>query len=294
MLDYRQLEALNEVIKQKQFVAAADKLAITQSALSQKIKSLEETLGTPVLIRSSPLRPTVLGEKLIALYRKVLLLEKSTLGEVLEGKTVGYTTVPVAVNTESLSTWFLDAIVPSMQALNILIELVIDDQDRTTEFLKAGRVLGCVTSQKTAPNGCKSYELGNMPYLLVCTPGFKKQFFGEGISKKSLETAPAAIYGKYDRIHDDFIKKYFPSFNVTKPPYHYIPSPQGLIDLTLKGVCYSLLPKMSVQKLIDQNKMVNLMPGKSYPLDLYWHVWSHDEPHLDHLTKQILKVKKFE
>ena len=74
--DYRTLQALDAVIRERGFERAAQKLCITQSAVSQRIKQLENMFGQPLLVRTVPPRPTEQGQKLLALLRQVELLEK--------------------------------------------------------------------------------------------------------------------------------------------------------------------------------------------------------------------------
>lgn len=64
MLDYRALAALQAVIETQGFETAANKLFITQSAVSQRIKALENHYGEPLLIRTIPYQPTAFGESL--------------------------------------------------------------------------------------------------------------------------------------------------------------------------------------------------------------------------------------
>ena len=73
--DYRTLQALDAVIRERGFERAAQKLCITQSAVSQRIKQLENMFGQPLLVRTVPPRPTEQGQKLLALLRQVELLE---------------------------------------------------------------------------------------------------------------------------------------------------------------------------------------------------------------------------
>ena len=50
-LDYKWIEALDAVVKQRSFERAAEQLYISQSAVSQRIKQLEKWLAQPALVR---------------------------------------------------------------------------------------------------------------------------------------------------------------------------------------------------------------------------------------------------
>ncbi|MGA7149383.1 MAG: LysR family transcriptional regulator, partial [Microbacterium sp.] len=74
-------ETLAVVVDDGTLDAAAQRLHITPSAVSQRIKTLEELLGRVVLVRSKPVRPTDAGSAVIRLARQAALLEHDTLAE---------------------------------------------------------------------------------------------------------------------------------------------------------------------------------------------------------------------
>lgn len=293
MINYEQLQSLTEICQHGSFSAAAKKLAITQSALSQKIKQLEEAVGQPLLVRTVPVAPTPVGERLIAHFNKVKLLEDSLRTEVPGFKEeAGFSRIQIAVNAESLSTWFIDSITPTLVNEKVLLEVLMEDQDDTADLLRLGTVLGCISSQKKAPSGCSSYFLGKMRYVLASSPAFADRYFPEGVTEGALRLAPAAIFGKHDKIHDDFLGQHFKAFKTESPPYHHMPSVGGLIELTRNSVCCALLPQITIQDALRRNELVNLMPKASYSLDLYWLVWSQQTPELQLITTTLLSKTK--
>src|SRR5688572_5041658 len=102
MIDYRGIEALHAVQELQSFEAAARKLRITQSAVSQRIKALETYYGEPVLIRTPPFRATKLGGQLIGHYKRICLLEDS-LNQELRANTEA-PQIAIAINRDSLET----------------------------------------------------------------------------------------------------------------------------------------------------------------------------------------------
>lgn len=271
MLSYDQLEALDAVVKERSFQRAAASLFISQSAISQRIRQMELTVGQPVLVRSPTISPTTIGQQLLAHLRQVKLLE-SSLKEKLpfQKRGVGFQSIAIALNTESLSTWFLSTIKSITIQERIILELLIDDQDRTIDYLRTGKVWGCVTSVAQSPHGCISTYLGEMIYKCVATPQFVKKFFLKGINGENLLNAPAAIYGEYDEMHDDYFKNLFKTYKNGKATQHYVPSPQGLLQFALDGMAYALLPALSVDPCLKQGRLVDLIPEKPLKLKLYW------------------------
>src|SRR5438270_716930 len=102
MLDYRGVEALHTVQELQSFEAAAKKLHVTQSAISQRIKGLETHYGEPVLIRTLPYRPTRLGKQLIAHFKRICLLEEALEEQI--GAAAVKPHLSIALNRDSLET----------------------------------------------------------------------------------------------------------------------------------------------------------------------------------------------
>ncbi len=68
-----QLSALDALSELRHFTKAAQRLGITQSALSQQVKALEQSVGLPLINRDTrPLTMTAMGEKLLIRARLIL------------------------------------------------------------------------------------------------------------------------------------------------------------------------------------------------------------------------------
>jgi LysR family transcriptional regulator (chromosome initiation inhibitor) len=270
-LNYYSLEALEAVVREKSFSLAAEALHITQSAVSQRIKELERLVEQPLIVRSPEIRPTKAGLEALAHFKKVSMLEDELKSSWLsKRRPMGPQTISIALNTESLSTWFIDAVSAVVSKGDIVLELLIDDQERTIKMLQSGRVWGCVTSVARPPFGCASTLLGKMVYRCAATPAFKGRYFAGGIDARSLLAAPAAIYGDEDYMHDNFLRKLFKRYKDGRPTAHHIPSPEGLVDFALKGMAFALLPEFSIKEHLKSGRLVDLIPGKPLRLPLYW------------------------
>jgi LysR family transcriptional regulator, chromosome initiation inhibitor len=290
MWDYSLLEALEAVVTERSFQKAAQRLFITQSAVSQRIKQLENTLGQPAIIRSPVIRPTTVGQHLITHLRSVRLMEHSLQEKSpLKKRKVGFQPISIALNTESLSTWFIDGVKGVLEKERFVLELFIDDQDRTIQLLQKGKVWGCVTSVAQSPQGCKCIRLGEMIYYLVCSPDFKSRHFSKGVDAKSLLQAPAAIYGEFDEMHDDFLGNVFKAYRKGNPTHHFVPSPEGLVRFAVDGLAFALLPALSVESHLKKKQLVNLLPGKPYRLPLHWQTLELQTPETTRLSDAIVK-----
>lgn len=270
MLDYNAISALHAVIQTQGFDAAAKKLFITQSAVSQRIKSLEHYYGKPVLLRTPPYRPTELGNILLGHYSRLILLE-DTLKEELS-KEVQSQHISIAINRDSLETWFQDVINQLNSIREITLEIISDDQEVTIDYLKKGLVSTCLSTSQNAITGCQSQFLGYMDYILVSSPDFKRKFFTHRSHKKNLLHAPAIIFDNKDKTHENYIKHFF---NITEqqPVYHVVPSVQGFRQFAINGYAYGLIPKIDITKELKNQTLIDLFPDKKWRMPLYWHSW---------------------
>ncbi len=175
MFDYRGLEALQAIITFQSFDLAAQKLYISQSAISQRLKALQAAFNDPLLIRTTPYRATEVGEYLLGHFKRVHLLE-STLDSQISN-TKKKINISIAINRDNLETWFMNLIESTSLFDNKKIEIIADDQDLTMDYLKKGLVTSCFSAEAKSLSNCNSVFLGYLNYFLVATPGFIKKYF---------------------------------------------------------------------------------------------------------------------
>jgi LysR family transcriptional regulator (chromosome initiation inhibitor) len=109
-LDTHQLAAFAAVIREGSFERASRALHVTASAVSQRIKQLEEQVGQVLVVRRTPCVPTRAGEVLYRHALQVALLEADVLAGMEApdaGPAAAPTTITVAVNADSLATWLV-------------------------------------------------------------------------------------------------------------------------------------------------------------------------------------------
>ncbi|MCI5065523.1 LysR family transcriptional regulator ArgP [bacterium] len=284
------LDAFVAILERGSFEQAAAELRITQSAVSQRIRSLEEQIGSPLLIREKPIRPTRSGEHLLRFARQTAALE-GDLAEQLSGNRDGWQELRIAVNNDSLDTWLFEALGPLLKKEGLLLKVWTTDEGRTDELLRAGTVAAAVTTRKEPSAGCEAHRIGSLRYHCVSTPTFAERSFPNGIEKNALRTAPYVNFDENDTLHHEWLWKYFR----LKPhgiPFTLMPSPQGFIDLTKLGTTYSLCPWQKVKDLIDQEVLCDLTPEKTITRALYWHCWHHQSAALQQATEAIRSFAK--
>lgn len=288
MFDYKLVEAVVKVVDEGGFDKAAKALNLTQSAVSQRVRLLEEQTGQILIARTTPPRPTQAGKQILKHYRQVKCLEQDLSGSLLPPMYNGYTSLSIGVNADSLSTWFLDTLHPFLMEQKVLIDLRVDDQEQTHQLLKDGEVVGCVSSQEVSVQGCNVKYLGCMNYIITSSPAFKDTWFDRGVTLDKAACAPALLFNAKDELHGKFLAKLF-GVMPKLIPAHYIPSTEKMIDHILRGYAYGVLPELHCFSLIRDGKLINLIPDTKLSVKLYWHYWNIDSRLLKSLTELLVR-----
>jgi LysR family transcriptional regulator, chromosome initiation inhibitor len=290
MLDYKLIEAFATVIRAGGFEKAAVELHITQSAVSQRIKSLEEQYGRLLLQRTTPPQPTESGTILLTHYTRVKQLEND-LAIRRNDSSTDYSTLPIGLNEDSLATWFPKAVNKLIRNENIIVDLHVDDQDTTHELLQNGTVWGCITTKRTALQGCKSVHLGSMTYCMYGSKYFADRHFPSGIDYDSCCTAPMARFNRKDELNKRLFRKLFDD-NPPAPPCFYIPSSEKYGEFVLNGHCWGILPKIQVEQMTDHHKFINLCPDQVIDVHLYWHRWTLKSETMEKFDRGFITAAK--
>ena len=286
MMDYKGLEALNAVLEKQNFEAAADHLCITQSAISQRIRALQNYYGDPILIKKLPYRPTKLGEKLITHYKKVTTLENEVIGELSDkGSQFHFS---IALSRDMLETWFMSVMNDSDIFQNNRIAIITDDQDLTINYLQQGVVTACFSTSKKALPNCNAFYIGDMRYVMVASPKFQQKYFKSRDVKHDLIEAPAIIFDKNDDLHDNFLEKYF-GIEYLSDNYYIMPSVQGFRKYVMNGFAYALIPKINIVNELEKGDLINLFPDKIWDMQVYLHHWMFGHKRYDQIVQKLVK-----
>jgi LysR family transcriptional regulator, chromosome initiation inhibitor len=275
-LEYAQVAALLAVIREGSFEGAARALHVTASAVSQRIKQLEAHAGGIVVVRGTPCRPTSLGEALYRHGQQVELLEKDLLRSVGPGdgdRAELASPIGVASNADSLATWMVPALARFVEQTGFSLEVVVDDQDYTAEWLRSGRVLGAVTGEKQPVQGCRVEPLGVMRYRPTASARFLRRWFAGGATADSVREAPILVFNRKGQLHERFLRQ-LRLGPVTHLRTHYVPSPTAFVEATLAGVGWGLNPEPLVARHLGSGRLRELWPGRWLDVPLYWQQWS--------------------
>ena len=294
MLDYKGVEALAMVIAEQNFERAAQKLFITQSAISQRIRGLENFYGTPMMVRTLPYRPTELGQHLIGHFNKVTLLEEEMAVQITEDASTPK--LSIGLNRDSLETWFLRLVLEKRLPTHYLLDIVADDQELLLSYFKSGHLAACMSPSSKQQAFADVQFLGFMDYLLVASPAFKKEYFSRSATVNEILKAPALQFDKNDSLHKRCLERFFGIKNEVFPS-HFVPSVRGFKSFTLNGLGYALLPKIDIEKELQEKALVEIAKDLVWQEPVYWHYvtirsnrYQEFMHKLMHEVKQVLRA----
>lgn len=288
MLDGKQLEALAAVLEHGGFGPAATSLNLTLAAVSLRIKSLEATLGQRLLVRGKAVRAT-------AHVKQVQLMEADlwSAGAAARGVGAQWQRLSVAVNADSLSSWFLPGVAPTLARHHLLLDVVIDDQEHTHEALKSGDVAACVSTHPKPMRGCVAEPLGVMRYRCVGAPALvrKCQTKTGAVSPHRLLATPAVIFNRKDGLQDLFLHQ---NFGLQSPQYprHFVPAVDAFESALTSGMGWGMVHELHLSARSGRLPLVEVLPGSTVDIPLYWHHWAREPVSAQRLTQAVKLAAK--
>lgn len=294
MIDYPALRVLLAVVQTGSFEKAAAILNVTPSAVSQRIKQLEERLGTALVLRGTPCTATEKGDWLCRHMENVGMLESELLEHLPDlsdrDSPEQQVTLRIATSADSLGTWFLEAMADFSKSSNYLLNISVDDQDHTAEWLERGRVIAAVTSMEKPVAGCRRYSLGALRYHATASPEFVRRYFPDGVTPQALARAPSITFNQKDRLQADWIRRTFATD--VNAPTHWLPATQGFLDAALLGMGWGMNPIHLTEHHIKAGRLVELISGTPLDVVLYWQISRLAADRLTGLTQKVIEVAR--
>lgn len=281
-----QVRTLLAVVDEQSFDAAAAVLHVTPSAVSQRIKSLEQRTGRVLLLRTKPITLTPSGQVLARYARSLTQLEQDALTELGLGSPTR--TLSIAVNADSLATWFLPALSRIPPTHTISFDLQREDQDHTAALLREGLVMAAVTASPQPVQGCTSHRLGRMRYRAMASPSFVARWLTPPLAT-SLPTAPVILFDRKDDLQDRFLRALTRRRNFTMTRHH-IPASESFVDAVAAGLGWGMVPE--IQAAARADALVDLAPDRPLDVPLHWQQWKLDSPALAAVATAVAEGAK--
>lgn len=286
-IDPNQLAALCAILRSGSFDQAAADLRVTPSAVSQRLKALEDRMGATLVQRGPPAQATPLGRRLAKHAEDVSLLEAQLARDLSPQQGDNLTTVRFALPADSLGTW----VIPALAAVPDLgFDLVIDDQDHSADWLRRGAVNAAITSRAAPVTGHDSIPLGSLRYIATASPVFATRWFAKGLSAETFARAPMMTFNQKDQLQHRWIKTL--TGRKLSPPKHVLPSTHAFVDGALAGLGWGMNPEPLVRHHIASGALVALAPDLPLDTPLYWQVSRIMAPALAPLTDAIKRAAR--
>ncbi|SDP74550.1 transcriptional regulator, LysR family [Rhodoferax sp. OV413] len=293
MLDVKQLEALAAVLEEGGFGPAAKALNLTLAAVSLRIKGLEAALGQRLLVRGKTVRATPAGQTLLAHVKQLRLMEADLVHGLPSSRAQGGADSPwqslgVAVNADSLASWFLPGVAATLARYRLLLDIAIHDQDHTLGALQSGDVIGCVSALAQPMRGCLAEPLGVMRYRAMVAPALlqKCRTRAGAVSVHRLLAQPALIFDRKDALQDAFLAQHF---GLASPQYprHFVPAVDAFESALEYGMGWGMVPEQFLARRVGRLPLEELLPGRTVDVALYWHHWEREPVSAQRLTQAV-------
>lgn len=274
-----QLDALVAIADHGTFEAAARHLHVTASAVSQRIRALESEVGQVVVQRTTPCRPTPAGEALVRLARQTRLLHDEVRDALAHGH-LGTVDLPLAVNADSLATWFRGVLGELAGWSDVRLRLHVEDQAFSADLLRSGGVLAAVTSEPVAVQGCSVEGLGHLRYVPAASPELAARFRrGRGPDWAAM---PMVVFNEKDTLQHDLLA----ARGVGEPPVvHRVPTSADFLEAVRLGLGWGMIPAPQLD-----DRLVPLGSRLHVDVPLHWQRWRLDSPVLDRLTDVVRRA----
>jgi LysR family transcriptional regulator (chromosome initiation inhibitor) len=293
-LDPSLAETLRLVADEGTLEAAARRQHLTPSAVSQRIKLLEQQLGQRLLVRARPVRLTAPGEVVVRFARGHALLAQEAAAELGLDARGEQPRIGIAVNSDSLATWFVPALAAFGRAHDAQLELQREDQDETARLLTSGAAMAAVTSASAAPPGYRSLPLGSIVYVAVASPAWRERWGADAagpVGREVLERAPRIDYDARDDLQSLWLRRQ--GVDPALAPRHLVPSTHELADAVVAGLGWDMLLTMQAEPLLERGELTAL-GGEPVASALFWQVARTESALLEALTEAVLSTARRE
>jgi LysR family transcriptional regulator (chromosome initiation inhibitor) len=283
-IDGQQLAAFAAVVELGSFDAAAERLHVTPSAVSQRIKALEQRVGQVLVVRAKPCVASRAGIPLLRLAAQTSLLESEALAELGGSAASGQPRISIAVNADSMSTWFTTVF---GQLPDVLFDIRIEDQDHSARLLREGTVMGAVTTEGASVAGCRTHALGVMHYIPVAAPAFVERYLANGFSAQTVATAPSLAWNRDDALQDMLVRRAFG--RPIARPVHYVPTAEGFRAAVLAGLGWGMYPEQAAAAALADGSFVRIS-AVHLDVPLFWQCWKLDSPIVNRITDAVISA----
>ncbi len=268
MLNLYKLEIFTAVVEEGSFSKAADRLFMSQAAVSQHIHDLEAGLGITLFIRRpNGVQITESGQRLLDYTIKILGLVAAAESELTNVKKMAKGSLHIGA-VPAAAAHFLTPWIKLFQQNYPNINLSLQHETSTSilHLLQDDMIdLGFVDEQAIPTPGVQSVSLpGTRIYLIVCKghPWQERK----SISIRELDRAP--FVARPSRVHTrTWTNQFFAQYGITPTIVAEAEDSTEIITAVLRHQAAAFLPGYLAQPEINQGSLINLLIDEAPYLD---------------------------
>ncbi len=268
-LNSNYLDAFYTTCQVKNFTKAAKALNITQSALSQRVKNLEDQLETTLIIRDrAGLQLTEQGEELLRYCQTKFQMESQLVKRI---SSQGEESLNGVIRIGGFSSVMRSVILPSLTPLltkneSLRLRMVSREIYQLKSLLKSGEIDFAVTYEEILGDNCVSHRLGTEVNTLVQ----KKSYKG------------AKVYIDHDE-EDDVTKRILKRKSFASNERQFLDDVYGLIDGVKAGLGMAVIPNHLIEK---ESKIIPVKPIKTLSIPVYLNYYK--QPYYSKVHKLVI------
>lgn len=280
------LEAFMAVAKYQTVNAAARNIHLTQTAVTQRIISLEQKLQTTLFIRTKHgMKITQEGEKLLRYCQTVTDLSMQTFDELAGAGITSMQRVTISGPSSIMSS----RIVPTCMKLSkkfpqLYLTFDINDTDDVIIGLRQGYSHFAVIKPQQVNQEMHSKELLPEKYLLVCS----KKWATRSLSD-ILENERIIDFNEGDVMTFNYLQHYG-LLDAANPNRLFVNRTDALQNMIVSGYGYGVLTEEFSQDLLKSGKLITLNQGHIYKniLHLAWYRRHESAKYLQDIIQSII------
>ena len=255
-----QLQAFVAVARRQTVQQAAVDLGLTQTGVTQRLRTLETSLGVTLFTRSRKgMLPTPEGEALLRYCQRALELEGETMAAVLGAASREF----VRLTLSGPSSIMRSRVIPG--ALSVLASYpelrftfdIVDDQNGLAK-LKAGTAQLAVLARAEVARELDSKLLHPERYIFVVPPAWRQRSLAEVVATEAI-----VDFDQADQLTHSYLAAHGLLERV-RPERHFANNTDALAMMVAAGIGYSVLVEDFARPLLQSGMLVALSPDKSF------------------------------
>lgn len=264
---------------------AASDLHLTQTGVTQRIRSIEKELGTTLFLRSRKgMRLTQEGEALLRYCKGADDLEGETLSQILGAATDRPINITVVGPTSVMTARIADQCADLYSHLpHLYLNLVITDSVDRLSMIRSGRASLAIIPPEQVPNEMDSKKMKPDRYVLVGSPKWKGRRLTD-----LLENERVIDFDESDQTTLNYLKK-FDLVSQLKRPRLFVNNNEAIIRYFNCGIGFGTLTQEIAKPHLDAGDLVVLNGGAVMedPLALVWYPRPEMPPYFKAIINSI-------